>query len=108
MKLRLVYSVFLIRLFRIKKSKKAYNTLSLGFENRNFMNVLVFKTDIKSMPNVKAVKSLLLKIKSVVKLSVDIEDVDNVLRIEVLDELPENEVIQLVENNGFQCEVLTC
>ncbi|MBL1280138.1 MAG: hypothetical protein COA33_007695 [Fluviicola sp.] len=37
--------------------------------------------------------------------SIDIEDIDNVLRI-ISVELLENEIIQIIKNKGFICEAL--
>ncbi len=71
------------------------------------MKVLVFRTDIKSKKKVKAIKPHFNKLTLINKWSVDLEDIDNVLRIESAEPLREVDVINLVNECGFHCETLT-
>jgi hypothetical protein len=70
------------------------------------MNLLLFRTDIKSKKRVKTIKPLLNNHPVIASWSVDTADIDNVLRIEAMDVLKEEEVIYLVRTCGFHCEVL--
>ena len=67
------------------------------------MKVLVFKTDIKSKRKIRTVKPLFQKHPNIVTWSVDTEDIDNVLRLEVTDNISENDIINMVSVNGFSC-----
>ncbi|WP_411031871.1 hypothetical protein [Spongiimicrobium sp. 3-5] len=71
------------------------------------MKVLILRTDIGTKKKVEEVKPIFKKLSVVAKWSVDLEDVDNVLRIETTDGLNERDVINLLGNYGFQCEELT-
>lgn len=70
------------------------------------MKLIILRTNIKNKKKVKRIKPILNKHPHIISWSVDIEDIDNVLRIESTNQLFENEVIELIENNGFQCEDL--
>jgi len=69
------------------------------------MGVYVFKTDINSASLIESVKPLLNSYQYISDWSIDIEDIDNVLRI-ISVELLENEIIQIMKSKGFICEVL--
>ena len=68
--------------------------------------VLILKTNIQTPEQVEEIGSVLRHYPFVIAWSVDIEDVDCVLRIEAFQPLSEAKVIQLVENQGFYCGVL--
>lgn len=70
------------------------------------MNVLIFKTDINTRQKANDLKRIFDHHPDVGVWSVDMEDVDKVLRIEATDDLSENEVIQLIRPHGISCEVL--
>ncbi len=69
------------------------------------MDVYVFKTDINSASLIESVKPLLNSYQYISDWSIDIEDIDNVLRI-ISVELLENEIIQIIKSKGFICEAL--
>jgi hypothetical protein len=69
------------------------------------MNVHVFKTDIDSDSLIESVKPILNSNQYISDWSIDIEDIDNVLRI-VSAELLENEIIKIIKSKGFSCEAL--
>ena len=68
------------------------------------MKILIFRTDIKTKKKFKAVKPLFNTHPSISNWSIDIEDIDNVLRIEATENLNENDVIHLTKTEGFYCE----
>lgn len=70
------------------------------------MQLLLFKTNITSQRKIKTVKPLFKNIPAVIDWNIDTEDIDNVLRIEASEQLSEKEVIQLIQTQGFFCEVL--
>ena len=65
----------------------------------------VFRTNINSVSLIESVKPLLNSCQYISDWSIDIEDIDNVLRI-ISVELLENEIIQIIKNKGFICEAL--
>ena len=69
------------------------------------MGVQVFKTDINSASLIESVKPLLNSNQYISDWSIDIEDIDNVLRI-VSDKLLENEIIQIIRSKKLICEAL--
>ena len=69
------------------------------------MGVYVFKTDINSASLIESVKPLLNSYQYISDWSIDIEDIDNVLRV-ISVELLENEIIQIIKSKGFICEAL--
>jgi len=71
------------------------------------MELLLFRTDIKSKKKVKSLKPVFNNHSDIIKWSVDLEDIDNVLRIESTKNLSEQDVIGLVKLNGFYIQILT-
>ena len=71
------------------------------------MKLLIFKTNIGSKTKLKAVQSVFSRLETIKRWTVDMEDVDNVLRIEAVEPLEEHHVIDLIKARGLQCEVLT-
>ncbi|WP_299801217.1 hypothetical protein [uncultured Maribacter sp.] len=69
------------------------------------MNVLVFKTNLSSPPLIEWITPYFNSHPFIIEWSVDTEDIDNVLRV-LSSKLLEKDVIQLMQNNGFLCEVL--
>lgn len=70
------------------------------------MNLFILRTDIKTKKSVKLVKPVFNNHPVIASWSVDTEDIDNVLRVEAYDGLSETEVIRLVKECGFYCNVL--
>ena len=79
------------------------------FYNKNRMRrrVLIFKTNIKTKKNVNTLKSFFNSQSSIIKWTVDIEDIDNVLRIEATNNLSESHLINQIKTLGFYCDELT-
>lgn len=71
-----------------------------------FNNILVLRTDLKTRKKVKALAPMLNHHPNVLSWSVDIEDIDNVLRIEATGALDEASVIRLLQSYGYYCAAL--
>lgn len=70
------------------------------------VRLLILRTDIKTKKKIKKVKPLLDGHPLIFKWSIDIEDIDNVLRIEVSSDLKEIDIVNLIKEEGFYCEDL--
>lgn len=69
------------------------------------MLIHIFKTDL-SKDRVEAFRPVFDALTQVTKWTVDTEDIDRVLRIESLESLKEQDVMQLSKMFGFRCEPL--
>lgn len=69
------------------------------------MGVYVFQTDISSASLFDVIMSLFNSHPHIIQWSVDIEDIDNVLRVISNMEI-EQEIIKMVEGSGFECNPL--
>jgi hypothetical protein len=67
------------------------------------MKLLIFETNLGSTQNIAAVQSLFNNHHSIIDWHVDMQDVDNVLRIEAKDNMEEVDVINLMATEGFYC-----
>ncbi|GAA4274591.1 hypothetical protein U6A24_16590 [Aquimarina gracilis] len=65
--------------------------------------ILVFKTSVNDIEDVKVLKNQLNNFSSLIKWNFDLEDIDKVLRIESIKDIS-HEIIKLLQNNGFKCE----
>lgn len=72
----------------------------------NSPQLSILKTDIKSKKKLKVLQPILNHHNDILKWSIDIEDIDNVLRIEHHNNLSEADIIQLVKICGFYSEPL--
>ena len=70
------------------------------------MEVLVLKSNIDNHRKMNSVRNLLENIPQIKYWSVDREDVDKVLRIEVSEGLRELDIIQLFQRTEVQCQEL--
>ncbi|MDC9723242.1 MAG: hypothetical protein PSN34_10815 [Urechidicola sp.] len=68
--------------------------------------LLIFRTDIKTKKKVKALKTLFNNNTNILDWSIDLEDIDNVLWIKATEQLAESDVINLIKQKGFYCDVL--
>ncbi len=66
----------------------------------------VFKTNITTKAEANVIKTLLNSSLKIKNFSIDLEDVDKVLRIEAHQDLKDNEIIKQVTSKGFICEGL--
>lgn len=70
------------------------------------MKLYIFKTNIRNKKKIRFIQSLFKKHALIKKWSVDLEDVDKVMRVESNDELHENEIIRILKHHSFSCELL--
>ena len=70
------------------------------------MKLLIFKTDIENKKSIKAVKSLFKFQSNIINWSIDIEDIDKVLKVNTTEAINENDIKNLIKARGFQCEPL--
>ncbi|MDG1529654.1 MAG: hypothetical protein P8I51_01410 [Polaribacter sp.] len=70
------------------------------------MKLIILRTDIKTKKKVKKIKPFLNEHPIITNWSIDLEDIDNVLRIEANESLHEEEVKHIVQKEGFYCENL--
>jgi hypothetical protein len=68
--------------------------------------ILVFKTNISCGDELERIASILSQEKSITRWTVDLEDVDKVLRIECGGMQPDA-VVEILTEAGFLCEELT-
>ena len=71
------------------------------------MELLIFQTDIKSKNKVKSIEPILNNHSDILKWTIDLEDIDNVLRIEATTNLLKEEVIDLIKDKGFYIQTLS-
>ena len=69
-------------------------------------DVIVFKTNIESSKKVNDLSRILYGNTSIINWSIDIEDIDNVLRIETNGLITGNDIITLINKSGLYCEIL--
>lgn len=70
------------------------------------LEVLVFKTNISSDKEIEKLTKILALEKGILKWNIDINDIDNVLRIES-NNITVDFIIALLCNAGFECEELS-
>ena len=70
------------------------------------MKLLIFKTNIGNKRKLNALKSVFNNHATIKHWTVDMEDIDKVLRIEAVEPLKERDVIDLINARGLRCEVL--
>ncbi len=67
------------------------------------MEIQIFKTNISSLEEFYKIKSGLNKTNNVLKMTIDLEDIDKVLRVETINLKP-NMVVETVRKYNFFCE----
>ena len=70
----------------------------------NLLHIHIFKTDIRK-ENLFRMSTIFANHQSISHWNVDTDDCDFVLRV-VSEKLSENDIITLVSQSGFKCEVL--
>jgi NurA-like 5'-3' nuclease len=71
----------------------------------NNNSVSVFKTSVKTKKNIKKISPFLNRLTEIKKWNFDLQDTDNILRIESDKELA-RDVQDLLKGKGFYCEEL--
>lgn len=70
------------------------------------IRIHIFKTNIETKANVNILKILFRSDPKIKQWSIDLEDIDNVLRIEASRSLNKQDIIKKVKSKGFYCEEL--
>ncbi|MFY0629198.1 MAG: hypothetical protein JXR05_02385 [Flavobacteriaceae bacterium] len=70
------------------------------------MRLFILRTNIKTSNSVKKIESLLNSHPFIIKWSIDIEDIDNVLRVEASSGLSETGLKKIIKREGFYCQDL--
>ena len=70
------------------------------------MELFIFKTNIQNQEKLKSIKPLLNQHPLFIKWSIDLEDIDRVLRIEAKQNTRESDVLKLIRRLGVSCEDL--
>lgn len=68
-------------------------------------NILVFATNIKTESDKQKINNVLNNNPEILQWNIDLEDIDCVLRI-VSKTLSEEQIIQLIDNQNFECTAL--
>ena len=87
-------------------AKNNVSTENMDNDKTLSIQLLIFRTDIKTRKKVKMIKPLFDHHRLISSWSVDTEDIDNVLRIEARNGIGENDIIYLLKTCGFYCEPL--
>ena len=69
------------------------------------MQILVFKTNVRSRKRANELKPHLEKIQGIIKWNVDLKDIDRVLRVECGD-IPAGAIASSLQQAGYYCEEL--
>ncbi|CAM1354438.1 MULTISPECIES: hypothetical protein [Tenacibaculum] len=67
------------------------------------MKLFIYGTDIDTKKKEESIRQLFNQDNNIINLSIDLEDVDNVLRIEATDITTEADIINKVKEKGFNC-----
>ena len=70
------------------------------------VRLLILRTNIKSKKKLKKVKPILDNHPLIFQWTIDLEDIDNVLRLEASSDLNIKNVNDLIQDKGFYCEDL--
>ncbi len=80
--------------------------INLFYKRRQRTKLLILRTDIKTKKKVKSVKPYFNNHSDIIKWSIDIEDIDNVLKIQARSNLSEKDMINQIKTLGFYCDEL--
>lgn len=70
-------------------------------------NIHIFKTNIEYGERVNGIMEELNSNPNIISWYLDQDDIDNILKIETKVDFDENSIINIIQNNGFDCQVLT-
>ncbi len=70
------------------------------------MVIFVFKTNLENSKHIQVISKMLNDHPKVLKWSVDLDDWERVLRIEVKDDCTEQEIVECIHALGFVCKGL--
>jgi hypothetical protein len=86
--------------------KKAGADRNINQSKPSRMEILVFKTDVRSRKRVTSLAPHLENMKGITKWNVDLQDVDKVLRVECASISPDT-IEKIVRQAGYYCKELT-
>ena len=69
-------------------------------------NVLIFKTNVDSNYDIMKINSLLSKLPQIKKSTIDLRDIDKVLRVECGNNIEMELIVNQINRLGFSCEEL--
>ncbi|WP_422858606.1 hypothetical protein ACOKFD_14750 [Flagellimonas sp. S174] len=67
--------------------------------------ILIFKTSVRDLEDIEVLKNELNKVPTMVRWNFDLEDIDNVLRVESIQDVT-TELVHVLNDKGFECEDL--
>ena len=67
--------------------------------------VEVFKTNVRQQKQAKLLLGVMEKQFPLLRINFDLDDCDNILRVEG-DDIRHQKIIELINENGYQCEIL--
>ncbi|MEQ9403943.1 MAG: hypothetical protein RIM99_10175 [Cyclobacteriaceae bacterium] len=70
------------------------------------MKIFVFKTDIKSHLEMSILATAFKDLRNIIRWTVDMHDIDRVLKIVALDDANEKDLLSFVKSQGIFCEEL--
>jgi len=70
------------------------------------MNLFILRTNIKTKSKLNSIKSLFNNHSKIIEWSIDLEDIDKVLKIRSVKNFNENDLKNLLNLKGFNCEAL--
>ena len=70
------------------------------------MKLIIVRTNIRSDQEVAVIRPLLDTFAGIDRWSLDLEDIDHVLKIRASDQVSEQAIFQLIRSQGFICENL--
>lgn len=70
------------------------------------MELFIYSTNINNVGALKILKAKLNQYPSLIRWTVDMEDIDKVLRIVAKKNARENEILKLIRASGIECEKL--
>lgn len=81
----------------------------INFLHNNYRlktKLLILKTNINTSKKVRTLEDYFNTKSSILKWSIDLEDIDNVLKIRANKNLSENDIINQIKTLGFDCKDL--
>ena len=70
------------------------------------MKLLIYKTNIKTLRKLKSLRPIFDNHPIIQRWSVDLEDVDRVLKLSIPKEVKERDMLQWLRQKGVHCEAL--
>ncbi|MAW96939.1 MAG: hypothetical protein CMF36_05875 [Leeuwenhoekiella sp.] len=94
------------RSFFVNVFTPGYFFCQIAKEAFKSMEILVFRTSIRTQKDIKAIARILNPHNQILTWSVDLEDWEHILRIEVVSGGIKNEILSRIRSLHFQCQEL--